>query len=84
MDVKNSEYINIKKFDEKQNMNIDEMFDNIPPNAVICLLSCIPPSNFIINTMNRTHTIISWESNEWNKYIISYGLQSLINPEEGT
>ena len=40
--------------------------------------------NFIITSMNRTHTIISWEGNEWNKYIISYGLQNLLNPEDGT
>ena len=80
----NLEYINIKNFDEKKNMTIDDMFYNIPPNSVICLLSCIPPSNFTINTMNKTKTIISWESNERNKYIISYGSQNLVNPEEGT
>ena len=79
----NLEYINIKNFDEKDNMNIDEMFDSIPQNAVICYLLCPAPSNFTITSMNEANTIISWEGNEWNKYVISYGLQSLVNPEDG-
>ena len=79
----NLEYINIKNFDEKDNMNIDEMFDNIPPNAVICFLSCLPPKNFIIDSMNTAKVTISWEENEYNKFIISYGLQNLSNPNDG-
>ena len=80
----NLEYINIKNLEEKDNMNINEMFDNISPNAVICFLQCPTPKNFIISSMNNEQTIISWERNEWNKYIISYGLQNLRNPEDGT
>ena len=76
-------YINIKNIEEKDNMNIKEMFDSIPQNAVICYLLCPAPSNFIITSMNETLTMISWEGNEWNKYVISYGLQSLVNPEDG-
>ena len=79
----NLEYINIKNIEEKDNMNINEMFDSIPQNAVICYLLCPAPSNFTITSMNEANTIISWEGNEWNKYVISYGLQSLANPEDG-
>ena len=78
----NLEYINIKNFEEKDNMNIDEMFDNIPSNAVICFLSCLPPKNFIIDSMNTAKVTISWEGNKFNKFIISYGLQSLSNPDK--
>ena len=42
-----------------------------------------PPTNFIIKNMNETQLTLSWEGNEWNKYIIGYGLQSLSNPEDG-
>ena len=80
----NLEYINIKNFEEKDNMNINEMFDNIPPNAAICFLPCPTPKNFKITSMNNDKTIISWEGNEWKKYIISYRLQNSVNPEDGT
>ena len=80
----NLEYINIKNFEEKDNMNINEMFDNIPPNAAICFLPCPTPKNFKITSMNNDETIISWEGNEWKKYIISYWLQNSVNPEDGT
>ena len=79
----NLEYINIKNFEEKENINLDDMFYNIPQNTVICLLSCPPPTNFTISTMTATTVRISWEGNEWNKFIISYDLQNLENPEDG-
>ena len=82
-DCKNLEFINIKNFEENENMNIEEMFYNIPQNAVICLLSCPPPTNFIISSMGSSEVIISWEGYEFNKFIISYGLQNLLNPEDG-
>ena len=50
----NLEYINIKNFEEIENMNIDEMFEDIRPNAVICLFSCPPPDNFAIDSRNNT------------------------------
>ena len=79
----NLEYINIKNFDEKENINVDEMFYNTPPNAVICSLSCPPPTNFIISSMSETDVHISWEGYEFNKFVISYDLQNLSNPEDG-
>ena len=42
-------------------MNIDEMFYNIPINAVICLLTCPPPTNFTATDITPTQVIISWE-----------------------
>ena len=80
---KNLEYINIKNFEEIENTNLDSMFYNIRKNAVICLLSCPPPTNFKISSMNTTEVSISWEGYEFNKFIISYGLQNLLNPENG-
>ena len=79
----NLEYINIKNFEEKKNTNINGMFYNIAINAVICLSSCPPPTNFTISFMNSTVVTVSWEGYEWNKFIISYGLQSLSDPENG-
>ena len=79
----NLEYINIKNFEEIENMNIDEMFEDIRPNAVICLSSCPPPDNFAIDSRNTIQVAISWEGNGVNKFIISYGEQNLINPENG-
>ena len=80
------EYINIKNLEEKENINIDEMFSNIAPNAVICLSSCPSPVNFTIDSIKvKTSQItVKWEGNEWNKYIISYGTQNFKNPESGT
>ena len=82
-DCKNLEYINIKNIEEKKNLNLDNMFYNIPPNAVICLSSCPPPTNFIISEMDiiKIEAKVSWEGFEWNKFVISYGLQNLENPE---
>ena len=77
------EYINIKNFEEIENINLDDMFYNIPQNAVICLLSCPAPSNFVINYMTSKEVTISWEGYEFNKFIISYGLQNFIEPENG-
>ena len=77
------EYINIKNFEEKENTDITEMFYNIPKNAVICLLSCPPPTNFTISSMNDTQATVSWEGYDLNNFIISYGPQSLENPENG-
>ena len=79
----NLEYINIKNFEEKENIILDEMFFNIPKNAIVCLLSCPSPTNFTIGSMNETQATISWEGYELSKFIISYGLQTLSNPEEG-
>ena len=79
----NLEYINIKNFEEIENIQLDDMFYNIPQNAVICLLSCPPPTNFTISSMNKTQATISWVGYELNKFIISYGIQNLSNPEEG-
>ena len=61
----------------------DEMFYDIAPNAVICLSSCPPPTNFFIDSISTSQIKISWKGNEWNKYIISYSSQSLSNPDEG-
>ena len=83
-DCINLEYINIKNFEEKENINLNEMFYNIPQKAVICSLTCPPPTNFIISSMSETQAEISWEGYEWNKFIISYGLQTLVDPETGT
>ena len=77
------EYINIKNFEERKNMNIELMFYNIAKNAVICFLSCPPPANFTISSITATQAIISWEKYEWNKFIISYDIQYLTNPENG-
>ena len=82
-DCINLEYINLKNFEEKENLNIDEMFYNIPQNAVICLLSCPPPTNFTISEISTSEVIISWEGYEFNKFIISYSSQNLLNPENG-
>ena len=84
-DCKNLEYINIKNFDEKENLDLNYMFYNIPPNAVICLSSCPPPKNIFISEMDiiKIEATISWEGYEWNKFIISYGLQNFANPENG-
>ena len=79
---KNLEYINIKNFEERENMNIDEMFYNIPINAVICLLTCPPPTNFTATDITPTQVIISWEGYEFNNFIISYDFENLLNPEE--
>ena len=78
------EYINIQNFEENENINIDEMFYNIAPNAVICLSSCPPPTNFAISSMTSSQVKISWKGNAWNKYIISYSTRSLSNPDTGT
>ena len=59
------------------------MFYNIPKNAIICLLSCPAPTNFTISSMSKTQATISWVGYELNKFIISYGIQNLSNPEEG-
>ena len=80
----NLEFINIKNFEEIENTILDDMFYNIPSNAVVCLSSCPPPTNFTINSMNFSQATISWEGYEFSNFIISYGLQSLSNPEEGT
>ena len=77
------EYINIKNFEENKNTDITEMFYNIPKNAVICLLSCPPPTNFTISSMNTASVTISWEGYDFNKFNISYGSHSLDNPEDG-
>ena len=79
----NLEYINIKNFDEKENMNVNEMFYNIPKDAVICSLSCPPPTNFTIIYIYATAVNISWQGYGLNKFVISYGLQNLSTPEEG-
>ena len=79
----NLEYINIKNFEEIKNINLDKMFHNIPKNVVVCLSSCPPPTYFTINSMTEEQATISWEGYEFNKFIISYGLQNLSNPEEG-
>ena len=79
----NLEYINIKNFLEKNNLNINNMFYNIPPNTVICLSSCPPPANLILNSMNTEEVTISWDGLEWNEFIISYELSSSTNPENG-
>ena len=77
------EYINIKNFEEKENTDITEMFYNITKNAVICLLSCPPPTNFTVSSMNDTQATVSWEGYDLNNFIISYGPQSLEKPEDG-
>ena len=77
------EYINIKNFEERKNMNLAQMFYNIAQNAVICFLSCPPPANFTISSITATQAEISWEKYEWNKFIISYDLQNLTDPENG-
>ena len=79
----NLEYINIKNFEEIENTTLDDMFYNIPKNAIVCLLSCPPPTNFTISYMNEANVTISWGGFEFNKFIISYALQSLLNPELG-
>ena len=82
-DCKNLEYINIKNFEEYYNINKDEMFYNIAPNAVICL-PCQPPTNFTIISMTTTEVTISWvRKGDINNFIISYGLKSLLNPDNG-
>ena len=80
----NLEYINIKNFEEKENLNIDEMFYNISQNAVICLLSCPPPTNLTLTSITESQAEISWDGYEWNNYIISYNLQGFSNQEDGT
>ena len=80
----NLEYINIENFEEKQNINLNEMFCGTPQNAVICLSSCPPPTNFTITSITTSQVTISWKEYEWNNFIISYGLQSLLNPDIGT
>ena len=84
-DCINLEYINIKNFEETLNINKDEMFHNIKSNAVICSLpcQCQPPTNFYIDSLTTTEVKISWVNNGFNKFIISYGLQSLLYPENG-
>ena len=80
----NLEYININNFEDKENVNIAGIFYNIASNAVICLPSCLPPTNFIIKSLTTSKVIVTWKGNHWNKYIISYGLNRLSNPDGGT
>ena len=77
----NLEYINIKNFLEKNNLNINNMFYNIPPNAIICLSSCPPPANLILNSMSTEEVTISWDGLEWNEFIIRYELYTPLNSE---
>ena len=81
----NLEYINLKNFEERTSIILDEIFYNISQNAIICLLSCPPPTNLTITSMSISpqQAEISWEGYEWNKFIISYDLQGLSDPEEG-
>ena len=46
------------------------MFNNIAPNAVICLSSCPPPTNFIISSMTTSQVTISLEGYGLNKFIL--------------
>jgi hypothetical protein len=64
-------------------MNIDEMFFDIAPNAVICLASCPPPTNFTISSIIGNEVTLSWIGYDFNQFMISYGPTGLSNPEQG-
>ena len=63
----NLEYINIKNFEENENLDISNMFVNMPSNAVICLNKTKTPKISKLLNDNYPYIKISCEYN-WRGY----------------